>query len=112
MQTTLMIMQMVLAGCNICIMAFAFFKFVNKPHDTIDKRVTATEIEIAEIKKSLLQGNDRFRHQKSTSEVMQICMLALIDFELSFCAQTNYTKTEDLIRAKNMLREHLAKKDD
>jgi hypothetical protein len=37
-------------------------------------------------------------------------MLALIDFELSYCIHTHYEETEDLMKAKDKLRGHLASK--
>lgn len=110
MQTALLIMQLALAFCNLCVMGYVFVKFINKPHNSLDERVKSIELEIREIKQSLLQGNDRFREQEDTNEVMQICMLALIDFELSYCSHTNYEHTEDLIKAKNVLRDHLARR--
>ena len=103
-------LQMILTFCNICAMGYVFVKFLSKPHDTLETRITALELEMKEIKQSLLQGNDRFRDQEDTNEVMQICMLALIDFELSYCSHTNYEHTEDLIKAKDVLRKHLARK--
>lgn len=109
-QTIMSIMQMVLSFGNICILGYAFYKFINKPHDTLEDRVTTIEMDVKEIKQSLHQGNDRFREQESTNEVMQICLLALIDFELAYCSHTNYEHTEDLIKAKEKLREHLARK--
>lgn len=110
MQSALLICQLVLAICNICIMSFAFFKFVNKPHDTLEKRVTALEVKTEEHDRALKQGNDRFRDMDDTIEVIQICMLALIDFEVNYCSHTNYQVTDDLIKAKNTLRDHLARK--
>ena len=103
-------LQVLLAGMNICVLVYAFVKFLNKPHSTLEDRVNAHDVEIREIKTSLLQGNDRFREQETTNEVMQSCMLALIDFELAYCIHTSYEDTEDLMRAKNKLREHLAGK--
>ena len=110
MQSTLIIMQTVLAGCNICIMAFAFFKFINKPHDTLEKRVTANEVEIAEIKKSLLQGNDRFRDQNDTNEVLIHSVLALIEFEIQYCLTEKKPMSKDLEKAKDDLHSYLARK--
>lgn len=109
-QTLLPILQIVLTSANILVLGYAFMRFLSKPHNTLENRVTALELETKEMKQSLLQGNDRFRAQEDTNEVMMICMLALIDFELSYCAHTNYDHTEDLIKAKNLLREHLARK--
>lgn len=104
--------QLMLTSCNIAVLGFGFFKFMRSPHDNLEKRVTALEVKSEEHDKALKQGNDRFRHSKSTTEILMICMLALIDFELTFCAQTHYENTEDLLKAKNLLREHLAKKED
>lgn len=103
-------LQIILTLMNICVLGFAFFKFLGKPHTTLEGRVNVLEVELKEIKQSLLQGNDRFRDQEDTNEVMQICMLALIDFELSYCSHTNYEHTEDLIKAKDVLRKHLARR--
>lgn len=91
-------------------MLWALKTFLNKPHNTLDARITAIEVDVKEIKQSLLQGNDRFREQDDTNEVMQTCMLALIDFELGYCIHTNYGDTDDLIKAKDALRKHLARK--
>lgn len=110
MQIALMIAQFVLALCNICIMVSIFAKFVNRPHDTLEKRITALEVKSEEHDRALKQGNDRFRDQDDTNEVMQICMLALIDFEVNYCSHTNYEVTDDLLKAKNTLRDHLARK--
>ena len=110
MQIALMIAQFVLALCNICIMVSIFAKFVNRPHDTLEKRITALEVKAEEHDRALKQGNDRFRDLDDTNEVMQICMLALIDFEVNYCSHTNYEVTDDLIKAKNTLRDHLARK--
>ena len=54
-------------------------------------------------------GNDKFKKQDDTNEVFINCMLAFIDFELSYCSHTDYKYTEDLDEAKATLRKHLAK---
>ena len=104
------VLQTILALCNITVLGYALLKFLNKPHNNLETRVNEHDIKIKEIENSLLQGNDRFREQETTNEVMQSCMLALIDFELAYCIHTNYGDTEDLINAKNILRKHLARK--
>lgn len=103
-------LQTFLAIGNLCIMLYALKTFLSKPHNTLEDRVNEHEVKIKEIETSLLQGNDRFREQETTNEVMQSCMLALIDFELAYCIHTNYGDTEDLMRAKTELRKHLASK--
>lgn len=109
-QMILPVLQLILTFGNICIIGYAFVKFIGKPHDTLETRVSVMEVDIKEIKQSLLQGNDRFRDQEDTNEVIQTCMLALIDFELAYCIHTNYGDTEDLLKAKDVLRKHLARK--
>ena len=109
-QTILPYLQLFMNIGTICVMVYTLVKFLGKPHTNLETRVTACEIELKDIKQSLLQGNDRFREQETTNEVMQTCMLALIDFELSYCITTHYDNTEDLTRAKDVLRKHLARK--
>lgn len=111
------ILKVILQIANVAVLGYALYKFLNKPHNTLEAKVNEHEIEIKDIKQSLLQGNDRFREQENsnkeqerTNEVMQTCMLALIDFELAYCIHSNYTDTEDLIKAKDVLRRHLARK--
>lgn len=103
-------LQTFLAIGNLCIMLWALKTFLTKPHNSLEQRIIAVEVDVREIKQSLLQGNDRFREQEITNEVMQSCMLALIDFELAYCIHTNYGDTEDLMKAKTELRKHLASK--
>lgn len=103
-------LQTFLAIGNLCIMLYALKTFLSKPHNTLEDKVNAHEVKIKEIETALLQGNDRFREQETTNEVMQSCMLALIDFELAYCIHTSYEDTEDLMRAKTELRKHLASK--
>lgn len=95
---------------NLIDKAITMKKNADAPQKMVIKRLDALEVEVKEIKGSLLQGNDRFRDQADTNEVMQMVMLALLDFELSFCSHTNYEHTEDLEQAKDMLRKHLARK--
>ena len=109
-QTILPIFQLILTFGNVCVLGYALVKFLNKPHSTLEQKVNEHDVKIKEIENSLLQGNDRFREQETTNEVMQSCMLALIDFELAYCIHTSYEDTEDLMRAKNELRKHLASK--
>ena len=59
---------------------------------------------------SLLKGNDRFRDQKALNEVFVNCMLAFIDFEITFCQHSGYEYSSDLMRAKTILQEYLARK--
>ena len=111
------ILQTILASANIIIIAYGFYKFLNKPHNTLEekhselrRRVDEHDLKIKEIENSLRQGNDRFRELDDTNEVMLICILALVDYELAYCAHNGYEHTEDLLKARDTLRSHLASK--
>lgn len=113
----LSILQTILASANIIIIGYGFYKFLNKPHSTLEektkelkKRVDEHDLKIKEIESALKQGNDRFRKQDDTNEVVLICTLALVDFELSRCAHDGYEHTDDLLKARDALRSHLASK--
>ena len=108
--TILPIFQLILTFGNICVLAYALFKFLNKPHDTLEDRVNAHEVEIADIKKSLLQGNDRFREQNDTNEVLIHSVLALIEFEIQYCLTEHKEPSKDLERAKEDLHSYLSKR--
>lgn len=109
-QSILPVLQVILTFGNICVLGYALFRFLNRPHNTLEEKVNEHDVKIKEIETSLLQGNDRFREQENTNEVMQTCMLALIDFELAYCIHTGYADTDDLVKAKDVLRKHLARK--
>lgn len=110
MSTLLIILQIILAAFNILILLYAFRTFLLKPRTSLESRVTTLEVKVADVSQSLLQGNDRFREQKSMNEVLVSCMLAFIDFEISYCQSSGYTNSEDLIKAKNILQGYLAGK--
>ncbi len=110
-------LKVILQIAQVVALLYAGYKFTRKPHESLESRVSALEkktedqdVQIRECKESLQEGNDRFREQSRSNEVMQTCMLALIDFELSYCIHSGYDDTEDLMRAKDVLREHLARK--
>lgn len=109
-QTILPLMQLLLTFANICVLAYAFFKFLNKPHSTLEEKVQEHEFEIKELKQSLLQGNDRFRAQDSTNEVLIHSTLALIEFEIQYCLTEKKPMSKDLEKAREDLHNFLAKK--
>lgn len=116
-QNILPILQLLLTTGNLCVMAYALFKFLNKPHDTLEtkhdelkKRVDEHDVKFKEIEESLHHGNDKFRQQADINEVFINCMLAFIDFEMAYCSATGYKDLEDLDNAKQTLRKYLAKR--
>ena len=103
------VFQLAVSICTLLGMFYAFKKFIEKPHDTLEERICTLELKQKETDQKLLMGNDRFRKQDDTNEVFINCMLAFIDFELSYCSHTDYKYTEDLDKAKDTLRKHLAR---
>lgn len=114
-QILLTMLQLVLAASNICILGYALVKFLNKPHDTLEDKlkaleakITALELDVKEVKQSLLQGNDKFRKQKNTNEVLIHSTLALIEFEIQYCLIEHKEMSKGLEQAKEDLHKFLS----
>ena len=105
--TALVIIQLVLACGNLCIMLFALYKFLASPRTSLEKRVVELEVEIKNIKDSLAKGNDQFRMQNKMNKAIFNVMLAFIDFEIAYCHNTGYKDNEDLIKAKDAIQTYL-----
>lgn len=104
------VMQMVLTCGNICIIGYAFFKFLGKPHDTLESRVAVLEVKQREVEQSLHQGNDRFREQYDINEVIIHSVLALIEFEMQYCLTEHKQMSSGLEKAKEDLNRFLSKR--
>lgn len=108
--TILPIMQLILSFGNICIIGYAFFKFLGKPHDSLESRVSVLEVKQKEVEQSLHQGNDRFREQHDVNEVIIHSTLALIEFEMQYCLTEHKQMSAGLEKAKEDLNRFLAKR--
>ena len=102
---------------NIVIIGYGLYKFLNKPHDTLEekheelaKRVDKHDIRLDDIEESLLKGNDKFRNQEETNATFKSVMLSFINFEIAYCIHTGYDNNEDLINAKKELETYLSGK--
>lgn len=115
------IFQLILATCNILVIAYGFHKFVNKPKDDLNARITALENEIRdlkvfidvenkEIKDSLHKGNDNFREQDRTNDVLIHSILALIEFEMQYCLVEHKEMSDGLKQAKKDLNDFLSRR--
>lgn len=111
------ILKVLLQIANIVVLGYAAYRFLNKPHDSLEarhealeKRVDEHDVKFKEVEESLHQGNDKFRKQADINEVFINCMLAFIDFEMAYCSATGYKDIDDLKNAKATLRKYLAGK--
>ena len=111
MQTFKDLLQIIIAIISITVSMYALFRFLSAPHTSIDKRVSDLEKDVADIKQSLKEGNDKFRMQEKQNAVFKAVMLSFVDFEIAYCINTGYTETEDLKNAKRILQEYLAGKE-
>ena len=103
-------LQMILSLGNICIIGYAFVRFIGKPHNTLEGRVTMLEVKQREVEQSLHQGNDRFREQHDINEVIIRSTLALIEFEMQYCIAEHKPMSAGLEKAKDDLNHFLSKR--
>ena len=104
------ILGIVLQIANILVLAWAFFKFLKRPHDTMDARVISLEAKIKEIEYSLKEGNDKFRELGNAVEAITRSTLALIEFEIQYCTLEGKGLSEELKQARSELHSYLAGK--
>lgn len=102
--TTIMTgMQMILAFCNICIIGYGFYKFLNTPRDSMEQRITALEVEVKNLKLSQ-------EHDQDTLKVLTRSTLALIEFEMQYCMTEHKDMSDSLKAAKKDLEEFLSQR--
>ena len=109
-QTIQSILNLILSGANLCVLVYALYKFTKKPHDTLDQRVTALEIDVKNVKGSLNQGKDKFRAHDSAIEILLHSTLALVEYEMQYCLQEHKEMSDGLKDAKNDLHKFLSKR--
>ena len=100
----------VLTVLNIIDKQHHFKQEADEPFNTLKARVDAHDVEIGDIKLALKQGNDRFREQEDTNEVLIHSVLALIEFEIQYCLTEHKEPSKDLERAKEDLHAYLSKR--
>lgn len=108
--TTLLILQLILAFGNVCILGYGFVKFLGKPHNNLETRVTALEVKIKDMETSLNLGNDKFRELGNATEVLLRTTIALVDFEIQYCLTENKPVTKNLENAREELHSYLSRK--
>ena len=102
--TTIMTgMQMLLAFCNICIIGYGFYKFLNTPRDSMEQRITTLEIEVKNLKSSQA-------HDQDSLKVLTRSTLALIEFEMQYCITEHRDMSDSLKTAKKDLEDFLSQR--
>lgn len=116
-QTILPVFQTILSFMNICVLGYALLRFLNRPHSNLeakvnglDVRLKEIEVKLKEIDQSLHLGNDRFREQEETNEVLIRSVFALLEFEVHYCETEQKPITKNLEKAKDDLHDYLAGK--
>ena len=113
--TVLPIFQLILTFGNICVLAYALFKFLNKPHDSLadevkklKEEITKLNLTIEKMQQSLDVSHNKHREQDRTNKAFKRVFILLANFEVRYCQETGFEHTDDLIQAKKELDEYLA----
>lgn len=109
METFITAMDAILKMANIAIIAYGLYKFLGKPHTTLEQRVIVLEKDIEDLKREKSETQGQIRDINETLEVIQECMLALIEFEIQFFVGRNEDIPEELKHAKEKLHSYLSK---
>ncbi len=109
-QTIQSFLSVILSSANLIVLGYALYKFTRKPHDTLDQRISACEVEIKNIKESLNHGQDKFRDQDEAIRVLIHSTLALIEFEIQYCLLEHKDMSDSLKKAKDDLHSFLAER--
>lgn len=117
LQLFVTIVQLLISLATLVGLLYAGYKFLRRPHETLDGEIKAlkTEIEtlkleIKEVKQSLHQGNDKFRAQDEANEVIIRAVMALIRFEIHYCESEHKEMSNSLIQADEDLSAYLSRK--
>ena len=92
------------------VMVYTFSRFMNKPHDTLEQRVSAIEVKQNEMLREIDKGKDNFAEIDKMSEVLINSVLALVQFEIQYCIEEKKPMSDDLKEAKKNLTNYLSKK--
>ncbi len=104
------ILKVVLQIANIAVLGYALYKFLNKPHNSLEARVDKCEQDIKDIKQSLFRGDGKFQEQERALRVLVRATMALIEFEIQYCLTEHKDMSKGLERAKEALDEFIAEK--
>lgn len=104
------ILKVALQIANVVVLAYALYKFLNKPHNTLEERVNKCESDIKDVKQSLFRGDGKFQEQERALKVIIRATLALVEFEMQYCLTEHKEMSKGLEKAKEALDEFVAEK--
>lgn len=105
------ILQMILAAGNICIIGYGFYKFLGKPHSTLESKVVQLDTELKELRDRVKEGDRHIDVNGDALEAIQRCLVCLLEFEINYCISTGYGgNTGALEEAKKELNSYLVKR--
>lgn len=110
LEIILKVLQVLLTLFNICVLLYAFKKFLSAPRDSLASRVLALEIEVKQLNEAQYRNTDKFKAQDKTNEVLIRSSLALISFEMQYCLTENKPVSKDLEKAKEDLNNYLSQR--
>lgn len=110
METILSYMQMFLSFANICIILYAFVKFLGKPHSTLEQRVKILEDKVRDLEENNKDKEDRFKKIDKSLNVLIHSTLSLIEFEMQYCLTEHKEMSQGLEESKKALHDFLAEK--
>ena len=110
LQIVLTILSLIISLGTVCTLIYGFGKFLAKPHETLEQRVTVLEVKQQELERDKDKINTRCKEQDDTNEVLIRSVLALIEFEIQYCLTEGKTMSKDLEKARDDLHHYLAKK--
>lgn len=108
-------LQTAVSLCTLIGLSYAFYRFTRKPNDDMEAEIEAIkkkqaelELKLVEVERSLMLGNCNFQALKEVVEGITSGVLAIVDFEITYCARTGYDKEggdlSDLKAAQNTIR--------
>lgn len=100
----------ILTVLNIIDKAAALKSKSETPFKLLSDKVDEYEDRLNKVESSLYQGNERFKEQERTNEVLIRSVFALLEFEVHYCETEQKPISKNLERAKDDLHDFLAKK--
>lgn len=109
-ESILPIMQLILTTANVCIMGYAFLKFLGRPHDNLSTRIANLEAKVKDLECARESDKAKDSEYDKGLAIITHSVIALIEFEVQCCLTENKPMSPGLIKAKDDLNTYLAEK--